>query len=646
MTFKLKDSIHKTLADSVFNELFSARSNYYYFIGKVVDWSDPTTPPTPNETGIDENDTRNRIINVKKITTSDVSLVIPRKNWATGTIYDQFDLNYSTTNPASSGATTLKSSLFYVISSSFQVYKCISNNNGAASTVEPLGNDLGVITLGDGYKWKFMYTIPLALRSRFLTDTFMPVQKSVLESFYSNGEIDAVTINSKGSGYSGAPSISLKANVHFTSPASNTTSNIPNVEAIINETTGSFDRVIITHPGFGVAGGNIVITDPTGTGSNLFPNVTFSGPGSVNRTVVNSTANLLPIINDNKFQSIAILDPGKNYTKNAQTTITVSGDGINAKLEPFVSDAGEVEDVVITNRGEGYTFAVLNVESSTGTGANVSVSFSTGDLDTSQSRVELSSIAGAIENFKVNNGGTGYANVSNVQVSVVGDGTGFTGNVGLNLGTGTVSNIIITNPGSGFTFANVIITGGGGSNANVSAILSPPNGHGFDAPTELFADSLMFFSTINNEEIHGIAVDNDFRQFGIIKDLEQSGNKKTFADKNGTPSFLATFDSIVDPSNPVAQDVVLDLKSDTTRKFVVIQTKTTTKQILLTNLNNHTLSVSDVLVTPGGREFTVSSIDGQPDINKSSGDLLFIDNRTAVTFTDDQLVTFRTILRL
>jgi len=373
MTFKLKDSIHKTLADSVFNELFSARSNYYYFIGKVVDWSDPTTPPTPNETGIDENDTRNRIINVKKITTSDVSLVIPRKNWATGTIYDQFDLNYSTTNPASSGATTLKSSLFYVISSSFQVYKCISNNNGAASTVEPLGNDLGVITLGDGYKWKFMYTIPLALRSRFLTDTFMPVQKSVLESFYNNGEIDAVTIDSKGSGYSGAPSISLRANVHFTSPASNTTSNIPNVEAIINETTGSFDRVIITHPGFGVAGGNIVITDPTGTGSNLFPNVTFSGPGSVNRTVVNSTANLLPIINDNKFQSIAILDPGKNYTKNAQTTITVSGDGINAKLEPFVSDAGEVEDVVITNRGEGYTFAVLNVESSTGTGANVSV---------------------------------------------------------------------------------------------------------------------------------------------------------------------------------------------------------------------------------------------------------------------------------
>ena len=73
-------------------------------------------------------------------------------------------------------------------------------------------------------------------------------------------------------------------------------------------------------------------------------------------------------------------------------------------------------------RGLGYTFAVLNVESSTGSGANLSVSFSTGDLDTSQSQVELSAINGALENYKVINGGSGYA--SNVVVTVTGDGTG------------------------------------------------------------------------------------------------------------------------------------------------------------------------------------------------------------------------------
>ena len=69
--------------------------------------------------------------------------------------------------------------------------------------------------------------------------------------------------------------------------------------------------------------------------------------------------------------------------------------------------------------------------------------------------------------------------------------------------------------------------------------------------------------------------------------------------------------------------------------------------MLLTSLNTHTLATSDVLVSVGNENlFTVSSINESPDINKFSGEILFIDNRTAVTFSDEQLVTFRTILRL
>ena len=68
--------------------------------------------------------------------------------------------------------------------------------------------------------------------------------------------------------------------------------------------------------------------------------------------------------------------------------------------------------------------------------------------------------------------------------------------------------------------------------------------------------------------------------------------------------------------------------------------------MVLTSLNNHTLSASDVLVSPSENEFTVSSVNEEPTINKFSGEMLFIDNRTAVTFSNEQLVTFRTILRL
>lgn len=648
MSFRLKDTLHKTLSESVFDELFSGRGNFYYFIGKVVDWSTPSTPPTPDESRNIEHDTRNRIINLKKIITSDVSLIIPRRNWSSGTVYDQFDLDISASNPATSGATTLKTSNFYVLSSSFQVYKVISNNNGAASTVEPSGNDLGIITTGDGYKWKFMYTIPLALRSRFLTDTFMPVQKSVLNSFYSDGQINSLTVDSKGTGYSSGVAVNLVANVHFTDASSNTSSNVPNIEPIINESSGSIDSVLISFAGLNVAGGNIIINDRAGTGSNLFPNTTITGPDGSQSTIISNKANFLPFFSDGKLKQVAILDPGKDYTRNAQTTVTVSGDGTGARIEPFVNAAGEVEDAIIVERGSGYTFAVLNVESSTGTGANLSVSFSTGDLDTSQSQVELSSVDGAIENYRVVSGGSGYNVIPSV--SIVGDGTGANVTPVGNFGTdNAITSFTVNDAGTGYTFANVVITaaaGSPGTGANVVPIFSPRNGHGFDAPEELFADSLMFFSTITDEKVHGLTIDNDFRQFGILKDPEIFGTRNKFANTSGSPTFLATFNTITDGSSDVAKDVVLNLKSDTNRKFVVVQTNSSTKQLALTSLNNHSLTVSDVLVTPDSNEFTVSSINAQPSINKFSGDLLFIDNRTAVTFTDDQLLTFRTILRL
>ena len=643
MTFKLKDILHKSLSDSVFNDLLTGRSNYYYFIGKVVPYS-TSDVPTPDETRIVEHDTRNRIINIKKITSGDVSLVIPRKNWSSGTVYDQFDLNYNTNNPATSGATSLKTSLFYVMSSSFQVYKCISNNGGEPSTAEPSGNLLDVFSTADRYRWKFMYTIPISLRSRFLTDDFMPVTKSVLQSFYDDGQINSVTVDSRGSGYSGAPAINLQANVHFTDAASDTAANIPNVEPIINESSGSFEDVLITFPGLNVAGGNIIIHDNAGTGSNLFPNVTLTAPDGSQSTIISSTANLIPIIGDGKFKQVAILDPGKEYTKNAQTTITVSGDGTGAVIEPFINDAGELENAVIVERGQGYTNAVLNVLGS-GTGANLSVTFSTGDLSTSQSKVELSAIDGAIFNYKVISGGTDFNTTPTI--TITGDGSGATATA--NVSSNSITELVVTNPGSGYTFANVVVTAGAGSpgtGANIQPIFSPPNGHGFDAPTELFADSLMFFSTISDEQIHGLTVNNDFRQFGILKDVEQKGSKRIFANTLGTPTSLATFNTLSDGGSEISDDTILDLKTDTAVKFAVVEVKTSTNQMLLTSLNNHNLTSSDVLTSPLGNDFTVTSTDKSPDINKFSGEILFIDNRTAVTFSDEQLVTFRTILRL
>ena len=74
MSFLLKDTIHRSLVDSVYNEFLSRRANYYYFIGNIIEWASPQVPETPEVTQNYEYNTRNGILSVKKINLRDMTL--------------------------------------------------------------------------------------------------------------------------------------------------------------------------------------------------------------------------------------------------------------------------------------------------------------------------------------------------------------------------------------------------------------------------------------------------------------------------------------------------------------------------------------------------------------------------------------------
>lgn len=524
MAFLLKNKFHQSLSETLYNEILSRRSNYYYFIGKAVEWATPSVPDTPTATQDYEYETRNNILSVKRMTVNDISLVTRRIDWVANTVYDSYDGDYSTSYPAFSGATNINDANYYVLSSTFNVYKCIFNNNNAQSTTEPTGYDPTPFTTADGYIWKYLYTIPLSLRNRFLTSAYMPVQRAVTNAFYSNGQISSIVID----------------------------------------------------------------------------------------------------------------NAGNNYT-NANTTIVVTGNGTGANLAPFINGSGEVEDIIIYSGGVGYTYANLAINGD-GSNANAYVNLSAGGLDTLQSVVELSAINGSLYAFKVNNVGSEY---SYANVVIAGDGSNFVGNVVLT--NNTVSYIAVQNPGVGYTFANVSITGDG-ANANVTAILSPYGGHGSDAVSELNANTVMLTSTINNDKNHSLTVNNDYRQFGVIKNLKGYDSTRTFANVNGSGAFLVTMDTI----SGLSRDLILSHEADgATRYFEIIEYRTDTNQLLLSNLNNHDLATNDILTdVTTDLNYVVESVDKVPDINKFSGDLLFIDNRTSVSYNDQQLVTLRTVIKL
>ena len=143
------------------------------------------------------------MIAAKRITTSDVSRAIPRRNWTTGTTYDMYRHDYgqyvkgssSSTISANSGATSLADATFYVLSSDNNVYKVIDNNGNSASTVEPTGTSTSILTTGDSYKWKYMYSLTASEQTNFLSTDFMHVSTdSTVSSAAVDGAIDTVLI--------------------------------------------------------------------------------------------------------------------------------------------------------------------------------------------------------------------------------------------------------------------------------------------------------------------------------------------------------------------------------------------------------------------------------------------------------------------
>lgn len=206
-----------------FSESFSEASGnvYYLGIGRSIPFSTATRgdsrtdnqgtdvlPITPADNANAESFTYDDLLAVKRVTSSDVAFVAPRRNWITGTTYDIYRHDYgeritgtTTQQSANSGVFNLFDANFYVINSARNVYKCLDNNNNSPSTVEPTGTDTIVLSTADGYKWKFMYTLSASEQSNFLSTDFMAVStNSSVSSNAVDGAIDVVKIKTAGSG--------------------------------------------------------------------------------------------------------------------------------------------------------------------------------------------------------------------------------------------------------------------------------------------------------------------------------------------------------------------------------------------------------------------------------------------------------------
>ena len=257
-------------------------SAYYSFIALPnpsdyqSDWD--VNPPSPKDNFDQENDYWDTMVALKKINSSDVRQVITKKFWSSGTIYDYYRHDYSRSNPAKiSGATNLYSSTYYVINQDYQVYICLQNGtnpdttNGRPSLDEPMFTDLeprSAGSSGDGYIWKYLYTIKPSEVIKFETSDFIPVPADWASSTANvavrnnavDGSIKIITITNRGVGLGTANTTYTRVPIKGDGTGAECTITIDNDSKI--------DSITVSNQGSGYTYGNVDLIAkgvPTGT---------------------------------------------------------------------------------------------------------------------------------------------------------------------------------------------------------------------------------------------------------------------------------------------------------------------------------------------------------------------------------------------
>jgi hypothetical protein len=654
MTAVVTSLFHPNLANTVYEEIQNRRAVYHYFVGQVLDWDNEASPPLPSGIPEYESAVRNNIVQTKQIQINDVAFVIPRIDWNANEVYDMFDDTYSQTHPSATGATSLKDSRFYVLTEDFNVYKCIYNNGGVPSTVEPSGTSANYIQTGDGYVWKFIAFIPLGLRNKFLTTGFIPITKTVKNRYYSEGTITSYNILDGGQDYDPNETYALVQGDGSGPYAKRLSSIITYVIEYKDGTNenGFGKKFYINNeitPELYLTEGNTYRFDQShssNTGITLKFSTTDDGIHSGGTEYTTGVTYVGTPGTSGAYTEITVEDGAvklyyysedDEYAGADAYTITNAGIDGSANIQ-LVIENGVVTGLEILDGGFGYSNANLIVThdpQDPGSGANITLNLSEGDLDTQQANVELLAVDGEISYVIIENGGTGY---TNALITVEGDGSGAEFEPVIN-SAGIITGVDIINQGSGYSYANITITGDG-RDATARAIMAPLGGHGSNAPDELLADTLCFYASFDDEAIQGLQVNNQYRQIGIVKNLTEFASiYNRFNNVLGSACY-AIEGSFLGDNYPEDSDIIT---SGGGKRLRVVTSND--GSMLVQSLDGSIPQTGETYYDSSEQNPFVVTGTTNPTINKFSGNMLYVDNKQAFQPSEEQSVVFRTFIK-
>jgi hypothetical protein len=247
-------------------------------------------------------------------------------------------------------------------------------------------------------------------------------------------------------------------------------------------------------------------------------------------------------------------------------------------------------------------------------------------------------ISGGIFKIVVEDGGSGYTSAPTVTIE--GNGTGAVATA--TISNGSVSSVSISltagiieagkyglRHGTGYDYAKVKFSGGGGTGAKARVVLSPKNGHGYDPISELGAYNVQVAVDINTDESGDFMVSNDYRKIGLIKNPYAAGSSPSEISTVSTLNCLKNIEVNSGTFSP--NDVIRDT---ITSAYAFVDYFDSDNMLIYYHQNEKTgydsFGVGNAIECADTSETGVIQSMNESEYEPFTGDILLIENRDAI----------------
>jgi hypothetical protein len=293
-----------------------------------------------------------------------------------------------------------------------------------------------------------------------------------------------------------------------------------------------------------------------------------------------------------------------------------------------------------------------------------------------------------IKKVYIANGGSGYGGGLGQSLNILGDGSG--GKVLVDVVSGSITNVTVTAGGSGYTYGLVdlgVINTGATIPAKLIPIIPPSLGHGYNLYQELGTDKVLVYARFD-DSTKDYPIDTSYAQVGIVKNPTSFGSTSNFTSNSFSSLYSIKFSSYSGTAN--VGDIISQTVSGGTAKGYVASFDSQTNVLKYfrdrtSYYNSTSIDQTDYVgISSGGKVLSFQSTSNpvtsnggfsgsidtsfsgittnptgnnlinlnanftsglaNPDINKSSGDIIYIDNRPVISRNSRQKEDVKIIL--